>query len=467
MDFPNEILRIIGHYAVSAVVDAQLLDRAGIIKAHSTSLSYVQLEFQDADRAMRAMDSTLFASVRMLKLMQTSSTDFLERLVDLAPNLEELDLGQCGGLTNTIHISFFRKLRSLTMTNCAHFYGFFSDTLRKLTLVECTVDCGTTTMDYGPLVSLELKGCAIARLPSLYSTLEHLKFHGNWFGPQFVDWSDEMTLENWPNLKTLDLMSIDSLDNTRVAPIGRMKNLESLALSKCLRITDYSFLEGLDMLKALRIEGRFDWTMLKHVQLHSFAVRDFDIQDLHHLESQAELRSLRLDQARISALDPVAVLSNMVSKWPNLHTLDFFYCPTLMTTHGFPVCPAVTCLKLDFCKFITNDKLQMMMVSFPNLETFSAAFTGITDIGVAHIPYGVKDLELRGCYITEDALPFLMHLRSLTSLDIAHTKIQQVTMLPKSLQTLDVSGCIQSCVDSARRLTRKRRVKITNTFSIY
>lgn len=270
MDFPNEILHIIGHYAVSSLVDAQILDRAGIIKAHGTSLSHVQLEFQDVDQAIRAIDPTLFASVRMIKVMQTSSVAGLQRLANLAPNLEELDLGKCRGLTHTDQVGLFRKLRSLTMDSCKHFYGVSSTTLRKLTLIECEIDFGLSPMNFGPLI--------------------------------------------------------------------------------------------------------------------------------------------------------------------------FFNCPTLMTTHGFPVCPAVTCLKLDFCKLITDDKLRMLMISFPYLKTFSAAFTGITDLGVAHIPCSVQDLELRGCHITDDALPFLMHLRSLLSLDISHTKIQRVTMLPNSLQMLNVSG---------------------------
>lgn len=469
MDFPNEILHIIGHYAVSSLVDAQILDRAGIIKAHGTSLSHVQLEFQDVDQAIRAIDPTLFASMRMIKVMQTSSVAGLQRLANLAPNLEELDLGKCRGLTHTDQVGLFRKLRSLTMDSCKHFYGFSSTTLRKLTLIECEIDFGLSPMNFGPLMSLELKGCVIAQLASLCSVVEHLTFRGNWFGPKYMDWSDEMKLENWPNLKTLDLMSISGLDNTRMAPIRLMKNLENLTIRQCPQVTDFSFLEGLDSLRTLRVDSRLDWTMLKHVRLHTLEAKDFEIQQLRHLETQTGLRSLRLDQTGTPLSDPGSVLSTMVSNWPKLHTLIFFNCPTLMTTHGFPVCPAVTCLKLDFCKLITDDKLRMLMISFPYLKTFSAAFTGITDLGVAHIPCSVQDLELRGCHITDDALPFLMHLRSLLSLDISHTKIQRVTMLPNSLQMLNVSGCIQSCVDSARKLLRKRRVKITNaiSFSIY
>jgi hypothetical protein len=167
--------------------------------------------------------------------------------------------------------------------------------------------------------------------------------------------------------------------------------------------------------------------------------------------------------------DPVYVLATLLPNWPELHTLDVFYIPSLMDTQRFPVCPSVKCLKIDFCKSISDEKLQLLMTSFPNVEVFSAAFTRISDAGVLCLPVNLRDLNLRGCNITDAALPVIKGMRSLTSLDVAYTGIQHMRTLPRSLTSLDVSGCTQMCVDSARNLLRQKRMhfKIRNTFSIY
>jgi hypothetical protein len=467
MDFPPEIRRIIGYYAVSSLTDAQVLHRGRIVEMHSRSLSCLDMKFTGVDQAIRAMGALLFSGMRKLTLDRTTSDACLQRLVNHAPGLEELDLGQCRGLVHTHHVSRFPKLHTLAMVNCPSVTGICSATLRKLTLV----DCGLTADDIGTLTSLELKGCAVASGTPLSSTLEHLTLRGNCFGPERADWSDAMDPERWMNLKTLNLTMIRSFDNARVATISSMKNLESLTLNGCPYVTDFSFLAGLNALRTLRVEANFDWTMLKHVQLYILAARGFYTQDLQHLKTQTDLRSLRLAQSATPRLDPACVLSRLIPGWANLHTLDLFYCTALMATHRFPICPSVTCLKIDFCKFITDDKLAQLMISFPNVDTFSGDFTRISDAGIAHLHRRTRILNLRGCDITDAALPYISRMRCLTSLDIAYTHIEHIEHLskqPKSLTALDVSGCSQTCVEGASRLSHTTsRIRVYNTFSIY
>jgi hypothetical protein len=462
MEFPIVILRIIGYYAVASLADAQVLDRGCIIPLHSKSLSCVSMEFDDMDQAVGAMGVLLFFGVRKLKLERTLSDACVLRLATFAPHLIEVDLGHCHNLQQIDSLSKLPQLHTLTIKNCPCVAGNFLGTLRKLSLTEC----GLHARAMGSLTSLELKGCAITHDLHLNRDLEHLTLHNNWFESDQADWAQVIKLEKLTNLKTLDVTALVSFDNSRMAAIGLMKNLESLSLFRCPQVTDFSFLRGLDALKTLHVESNFDWTVLKHLNLHMFGARWFEDAQLQHLESQTGLRSLRLVQSAPHQADPASVLSTLMLNWPDLHTLDLCYGPTLMGSHQFPVCPLVKCLKLNFCKSITDEKLKQLMASFPNVEVFSASFTRISDHGIAFLPVHLRDLNLRGCNITDVALPLLTCMRSLTTLDVAYTRIQNMLTFPKSLILLDLSGCTQNCVDSALKLASRRQVKIRNAFSV-
>ena len=204
--------------------------------------------------------------------------------------------------------------------------------------------------------------------------------------------------------------------------------------------------------------------MLKHLKLQVFSAREYHNSDLRHLVTQPDLRCLRLDQARSPCGDTAEVLSTLIAGWPHLRTLDLFYCTHLLTTHGFPVCPTVTCLKIDFCKLIDDSKLQALVRSFPNLEILSANFTQVSDSGLACLHGRFRELNFRGCNLTSAALVYFKPMRELTSLDIAYTKVQHVNALPKSLQVIDVTGCDLVCTTSTRKLLRYRRTKVIQSF---
>lgn len=457
MDFPDVISRIVGYYAVNSIFELERLLRVGFLKPHHQALQYTSLEFQHLDQAVRAIAPPMFGMLRKLKLDEMDHT-CLERLAKIAPKLEELDLGRCQHVTHTHSLGNFRHLRKLTMSMCSGYHGFFTNSLRELELTHCAPLSG----DFGRLTHLTLDACTIEPSFRLGDTLTHLALRANCFAN--LEWTpDDFTLDGLNNLKSLEITE-SSLDNIQAIAIGSMTRLESLTLKRCAFLTDYRFLHNLDLLRELHVETNFDWSMLKHLKLHVFSVREYHNSDLVHLATQPNLRCLRLDQARSPLGDPAEFLSTLIAGWPHLRTLDLFYCTHLLTTHGFPVCPSVTCLKIDFCKLVDDSKLQSLMRSFPNVEILSANFTQVSDSGLACVHGRSRELSFRGCNLTSAALAHFKPMRALESLDIAYTKVQDVNALPKSLRVIDVTGCDLACVISTRKLLRHRRTKVIQSF---
>jgi hypothetical protein len=76
----------------------------------------------------------------------------------------------------------------------------------------------------------------------------------------------------------------------------------------------------------------------------------------------------------------------------------------------------------------------------------------------------MRDLSFRGCNLTSAALPFFKPMRRLESLDIAYTKVHHVTPLPKSLKTIDVTGCDGVSSTSMCKILSNKRIKVTHSF---
>jgi Leucine-rich repeat (LRR) protein len=468
MNFPVVISRLVGYYAVTSIYDLELLLCSGFLKPHDQALQYTSLQFQHLAQALRAISQPMFGGLRTIKLEEATDDESLKHLTEIAPNLEELDLGQCKGVMHTYILGGLRKLRKLRMSYCSSYRGFLTDTLRELELTHCATlhgDVGclahlTAERNVGRLTHLTLDSCTIDQSFKLNDTLTHLVLRANCFTN--FEW-DPDTLDGLTNLKSLEITE-SSIDNIQALAITTMTRLETLTLKRCPFLTDYRFLEGLHLLRSLHVETSFDWSMLKHLKLHLFSVREYHNSDLRHLVTQPDLRCLRLDQARSPCGDTAEVLSTLIAGWTHLRTLDLFYCTHLLTTHGFPVCPTVTCLKIDFCKLIDDSKLQALMRSFPNLEILSANFTQVSDSGLACLHGRFRELNFRGCNLTSAALVYFKPMRELTSLDIAYTKVQKVNALPKSLQVIDVTGCNLVCTTSTRKLLRYRRTKVIQSF---
>ena len=459
MNLPRDLRRLVGEYATSSLFDFALLLGSGFLKSHRRALINVKLEFQDVDKVCKVVNQEMFAGVRYLKLDSTTDNE-LKRLVALAPMLEELDLGHCRALKNTQKLAGLRCLAKLTMTGCRHYDGFPTDTLRELELTQC----GPVGGDLSTLRSLTLHNCIVEKVTKMSPDLEYLELIANYSATNLQDWSaDAWDLGKLTKLKELIISTSHSLANRHVAGVGRMHDLEKLAMTCCPDVTDFSFLQGLSKLRHLKVSNNFDWSMLKHVELESFSATEFTLEDLLHLSGQRRLQSLRLDQGRgdiVGRVDPGPILIALLPQWPNIHTLDLFFCNQFAETRWFPWTPGLKCLKIDFCKLITDEKLANLLHSFSDLELLSVKFTRVSDAGLAGLPPTIRDLALRGCAITDKSLAVFGKLKNLTSLDISHTKLSRVDKLPKSLKTLHITGS-SALINPASVMTlRRRQVKI-------
>jgi Leucine-rich repeat (LRR) protein len=354
------------------------------------------------------------------------------------------------------------------MTSCRHFYGFFTDALRDLELTQCGPICG----DLSSLHRLTLHSCTIEQVTKMSPSLEYLELNANYSALGSDDWSaDAWDLGLLTKLKVLKISTAHALTNKHMAGVRHMHELEHLTVTGCPNVTDFCFLEGLSNLRHLQVSNTFDWSMLKHVQLDSFSATEFDLEQLLYLGTQRRLQFLRIDQGRgdiINRVDPGPVLASLMPHWTNLRVLDLFFCTQLIDTSGFTLCAGLNCLKLDFCKLIDDHKLEHLLRSFPCLEILSLKFTRVSDKGLCYLPTSVRDLALRGCEaVTDNAMPFLRLLKGLTSLDISHTRVSKVDTLPRSLQTLYITGSggligPESLLELRRR--RGKRVKIVQDY---
>lgn len=435
MDLPVDIKRVVGAYATGSLFDLASLLGSGFLRSHSKALEHISLEFQDVTKAAKVINQEMFGGVRVLKLDAITDHD-LQRLVALAPRLAELDLGHCRALTCTQTLGRLSHLNKLTMMGCRHFDGVL--TLRDLELTQC----GPVRGDLRSLHSLKLHSCTIEHPVHLGPDLEYLELNANHSEHGPVEWS-AWDLGQLTKLTVLKLTSQHSLTNSHLVGVSRMHDLHRLHITSCSGVTDFSFLEGLSKLRHLQVSNTFDWAMLKHVELESFSATEFTLAQLRHLGTQRRLEFLRIDQGRgdiVHRMDPGPVLSSLLPQWPHLRMLDLFFCTQLIDTSGFTLCTTLKCLKIDFCKLVDNHMLEQFLHCFPQLEVLSIKFTRVTDAGLEFLPTRIHDLALRGCAVTDQAIPYLSALKNLTVLDISYTKITQVYALPASLKTLYVTG---------------------------
>ncbi len=455
-----DIRRLVGEYATGSLFDLAVLLASGYLKSHTHALAHVRLEFHDVDKAVHVINPQMFEGVRFLKL-DTTTDNQLERLIALAPRLSELDMGHCRNLKRPHNFSGLVYLTKLTMTGFRHFSAGFSDALRDLELTQC----GPIGGDLSMLNRLTLHSCTIEQVHAMSPTLEYLELNANYSALDLEDWSaDAWDLKTLTRLKVLKISTSHSLQNDHAAGISHMADLHSLTLTSCPNVTDFSFLKSLSKLRHLQVSNTFDWSKLKHVELETFSATEFTLEQLLCLSSQRRLQFLRIDQGRGDhRVDPGPVLSSLLPQWQELRMLDLFFCTELIETGGFSVYAGLKCLKIDFCKHINDSKLKQLLLSFPCLEILSAKFTSVSDSSLAFLPRSINDLSVRGCSVTDRALPSLKALKNLTNLDISRTDITGIDQLPKSLKTLYITGS-GSISPESLLILRRKHVKIVQDY---
>lgn len=335
MDLPTDISQLVGYYVVETLFDLQLLVRSGFLLSHRNALRYTHLQFRDMNDA-GVINPQVFAGIRSLKF--TQSYHDCTALAMLAPDLEELDLGQCGYLDSTHSIGLFSKLHTLNMNSCHKFSGFDGHELRILNLV----DCGPIFGEFTTLEHLSLKFCFIGKITKFSPKLRSLKMHSNSLDIDFTKCYDRTVQEfeeNWYfDLGELTCLTdlIITVDvyfrNAHAHKIKHLKNLKRLELRDCPLVTDFSFLQSLPALRELSVDGTFDWNMLAYMSLESFSSTSVPVEKIHTLANQTELTALHLEQIVDILSDPTPALCVLLPRLTKLHTLK------LKFWHLFTVC---------------------------------------------------------------------------------------------------------------------------------
>jgi hypothetical protein len=452
LDLPLEICRLVGYYAAESLPEFKTLVDAGVVDSHPLALCYLQHDFFNMVGAQAFIEPALFTGVRRLKLMHTSN-EGLASLVQLAPRVEELDLGRCVhlDLAYTKLITEFSWLRLLRMMDCTTLDQVGG--VRHLNLIRCSPVGG----DLRSLRTLKLHHCIMAEDVQLSPKLR--SFHVNGYFNAFKrGWS----LHHMPSLQELNLTMCLNITDDQVSGISGMKNLHTLTLLECELLSNFAFLTNLSKLRVLTVSKNFDWRMLAHLKLDCFTAIRCDVSNLHWLASQPALRIVRLHG--YSNQDPAVVLGDLLPKWPHLHTLDLSHWSHFLSTYGLAIFPSVKHLTVDHCTWINNHELHILACSFPSLESLSAKRTRIGDDGLGILQFWKLGLELRelslsGCFVTDRGLLHLQSFPHLTRLDLSECNIARVDKLPPSIAELDVTRCHKLEMDSVWTL-KARHVKI-------
>ena len=463
MDFPAVIWQVVGHYAVASLADLELLSRAGLrsVLDHPLALAHAPLEFRTYQEAAAYISKKVLGGVRKLTLESTCS-QALAHLAASAPNLQELDLGQCDNLRQLTALTCFRRLHTLQMRNCNHCTKFYRG-LRELTMFQCSPIEG----DLGNLQKLKLNGCVVNHISHMSPTLSSLDLHNT----SWVDRLDKMTvwgyeggwmpdqLHELESLQELKLAHCEFVTNAFARSIGHLKRLRSLTIHGC-SLTDFAFIAELPNLQDLDVDHAFDWTVFRSASLRTLTLPCQDLSNLAMLKSQKELRMLRLRWHNAMFLlgpDLSAELGQLLPCVPNLHTLDLSYWGEMQ---GLPVCPSVRFLAVDGCT-IWDHNFATLAKSFPNLHTLSMAYTNITNAGLKLVPLSVRHLRIRGCNITDSGVHALGKLPQLHGLDISGCDVVRV-VLSKTVKLLALGNNLH--LEQSHLLAlRRRRVKIVNT----
>jgi hypothetical protein len=436
MDFPSDVLVIVGQYAVASLVDLNILLRAGFgALDHPQTLAYTRLEHQ---RPRDLFDSEvlterLLSGFRKLKFEFSGDGVDLVRLVKATPALCELDLGRTF-LRTTDFLDGWRHLHSLRLTHCDGCSPFVGG-LHALDMLNCS----SVTGDLGDLQTLKLHGCFITGITRMSPTLHSLDLRNAAWGS--TGWTLDRLYE-LTSLRELKVFHCESLDNAMATGISRMKDLHTLSLLECFGVTDFSFLKTLPKLRTLTAPYDFDFTLLPYLDLESLTFPSVNMDDnLAFIGSQMNLKHLCVKwySPFHDPLDPSPILHELLPKLPLLQTLDLSNWATLQF---LPVCPSVTQLLVDNCKGIRDNELFMLGVSFPNLEALGVGRTGITDVGLRVLHSNLshlKHLDISGCAISEDGVKGLRRISGLQSLDISDCGVLPV-FVPKTVKLLGMKN---------------------------
>ncbi|KAL5701063.1 hypothetical protein ACHQM5_026442 [Ranunculus cassubicifolius] len=353
----------------------------------------------------------------------------LELLVKSFPCLEEIDLSYCWRFGD-------REAYALSNAKC----------LRDLKLVKCldVTDVGLAAIAVGcvKLEKLNLKWCM-----------------------EITDLGIELLSKKCTNLKSLDISYL-KVTNRSLDSISALRKLESLSMVACSNIDDEGLhflknanaaLQSIDISRCDSVTSSGLTTVAKaHNTLEqisaSYCFSELPTTFLSNLMELKSLRMLKLDGARVSSLNLLAIGNNctnlvevglgkcagvtdegimeLVSRHGNLSSLDLTCCSLITDaalTSIAKYCKKLTCIKLESCDLITKKGLDQLGSSCSLLEEVD-----LTDCS------GVDDDGLKSLSRCSE----LLRLKLGLCLNISDKGVSYIGSSCAKLQELDLYRCM-------------------------
>ena len=264
--------------------------------------------------AERLVDQAIAANATELSLQGLRIESLPERMVELAPQLTQLDLSHCWKLRDLSLVSSLKRLRHLNLSGCGQVSDLSAltqlSTLQHLDLRRCRqVSDLSVLKQLSALQHLDLSECdQVSDLSVLkqLSALQHLNL-------TLCDQvSDLSALKQLSALQRLDLYRCGQVSD--LSALKQLSALQHLDLRDCRQVSDLSALKQLSALQHLYLSGCDQVSDLSALKQLS-ALQDLDltwcqVSDVSDLAQLSALQHLNLSGCgQVSDLSALAQLS--------------------------------------------------------------------------------------------------------------------------------------------------------------
>jgi uncharacterized protein (TIGR02996 family) len=218
-----------------------------------------------------------------------------------------------------------------------------------------------------------------------------------------------LALESWPALKELFLRN-NRLGGEAIAPLGRLRQLESLGLDgNPIRDDDLAHLSGLVKLKWLNLEGT-----------------EVTGAGLVHLRKLASLEVLKTEH--MPDADAAAPILGELKNLRELALRGPFGNPSLTDAGAARLAPLVHLARLDVRDQALTDAALAHFAGFADLEELNLSDNErIVGPGLEHLKglSKLKRLELDGTRISDTSIPLLKGFTGLEYLSLFNTRVSE------------------------------------------
>jgi Leucine-rich repeat (LRR) protein len=293
------------------------------------------------------------------------NSESLKALSDL-PNLEELRLSDCIGISQLNHLAGMNYLKRLDLSHCPGVSDLSGlqglKGLQSLHLENCS-----GVSDLSGLQGLDglewLHICICAGVSDL-SDLQRLEGLQTLHISVCAGVSDLSSLQGLDALKSLYLSGCVGVSD--LSSLQRLEGLQTLYLSDCPGVSDLSGLQGLERLQTLMLEYCSGVSDLSGLQ----GLEGLQTLDLSHCPGVSDLSGLQrlegLQTLHLSDCSGVSDLSGLQGL-EGLQTLDLWDCPGVSDLSGLQGLKKLRSLVIKGCTGIHNleDQVEALRKALP------------------------------------------------------------------------------------------------------